>query len=167
VGRLAIILGVTAALGSFAACSKGLVEGEGHDGGVTHLEAGMDSGAVVEDSGEEAVEQDTGIVIVPCDPTSCAMGCCTSAGCVSGTDPTACGVGGGTCADCPNTFVDGMPQLGCVNQQCTSGACSQCVGCCSNGTCMAGQASTACGTGGGDCANCSDMGQQCIAGLCH
>ena len=116
-----------------------------------------------------------------CDLNSpCNGGCCSAAmngACVKGTDDTACGAGGGLCTNCPsgmggkvcvtaqsggqcgcNVLADcAVTAVSCTNKLCNTKCSPQqpCqVGCCSNGSCVAGTAGNACGNGG-TCSDCS------------
>jgi hypothetical protein len=47
----------------------------------------------------------------------------------------------------------------------TGGACTDCAGCCKDGTCVTGEEPTACGTGGSACESCAP-GASCTGGKC-
>ncbi len=113
-----------------------------------------------------------------CQPSNCD-GCCDEAGvCQRGGEQNACGELGGACQVCP------------ANHSCSAGMClpsaipraeqgtdagivdsgipcdpTTCTGCCLNGVCTPGNADSACGTGGGECAPCFAT-QICSGGLC-
>ncbi len=116
-----------------------------------------------------------------CTATSCASGCCAGDTCVSPTLPTVCGAAGGACMACDglraNVCDGGICGCGsgaeCVaGQRCLNGACvcdvTSCAnGCCKNGLCYVG-ATSACGTDGGNCTDCtSSRGNLCLQGVCH
>ncbi len=98
-----------------------------------------------------------------CGPSNCASGCCMGASCMGGSSVSSCGKSGGACKMCKSNEK-------CINGGCvpTSGSCgaSNCSsGCCQNNQCKSGSASSACGTGGGQCKVCQSN-QKCQNGAC-
>jgi hypothetical protein len=104
-----------------------------------------------------------------CGPGKCA-GCCNGNQCMPGTDLNFCGKGGAPCAACTSP-------LSCVAGSCQSSTACSAVncpnGCCYKGSCMPGDNSGLCGTGGVACVDCSSSGQvcdatkkQCVTGQC-
>ncbi len=100
-----------------------------------------------------------------CDASTCS-GCCDAQGlCRDGTQVDACGAGAAACVSCG--------ALGCVSGSCqgappTCGP-ATCGGCCdASGTCVAGDAPSACGAGGAACVACTASGAACdaIGGYC-
>lgn len=120
-----------------------------------------------------------------CSAKQCGIRCnagyhsCNGTTCVA-EGPSSCGA---TCKVCPGplsghgaaTCNAGSCGVACDPgyAPCASGCCavtptcgpSNCGGCCSNGTCLAGTSQSACGTGGGACAACN-AGSSCNAGVC-
>jgi hypothetical protein len=122
----------------------------------------------------------------------CVAGCCTAGNiCASGNQPAACG-SGGACLDCTANpgghgcvASGGVNVCGCTvatdcpslmacslashlcNTACGAGTTICSTGCCSQGACVAGTASNACGaTVGATCADCTSApaGHACING---
>jgi hypothetical protein len=142
------------------------------------------------DNGECGVSCDTS--------TPCTGGCCsatTGGSCEPGDQATACG-GAGVCADCTSAAAGhaclpvagtstGGDRCGCwSSDDCATGAacdpwthlCSAACGanarcnggCCAGGTCVAGTVTTACGSAGDACDDCTDdvAGTTCVSGAC-
>ena len=97
----------------------------------------------------------------PCDPTTCASGCCDAAGnCKTGDTSDACGQAGGACVDCAAQ-----------GKGCAAGACqgapapcgpATCTGCCdATGKCQPGVVANQCGAGGKACETCSGAQPTC------
>jgi hypothetical protein len=110
-----------------------------------------------------------------CDPPcgecfTCEAGPTTPGTCVADAtqEGDSCGSPGQVCQADGNCGCDATSCPGCLTCQ-GDGVCgTPCggSGCCDNGTCVAGNADTACGTGGGDCTNCTTTGvnQTCGGG---
>ncbi len=101
----------------------------------------------------------------PCNPATCANGCCSNDLCMAGTSDTSCGKGAAACEDCAAT---GHP---CIDKVCAQVAKCDAVscpgGCCLGGdSCELGLSDQACGKGGVACVNCSSQGQACVNGSC-
>ena len=100
-----------------------------------------------------------------CGPQSC-QGCCEGNTCLPGADPTACGSFGEFCTDCTQFGEScGGFDAG-FGQQCTPAACGpqNCSGCCAGNTCLQGNDSAACGTGGQLCTDCTSQSEMCLGG---
>jgi hypothetical protein len=103
-----------------------------------------------------------------CNAQSCPDGCCDVAGfCQGGVASTACGGFGTTCQDC--LAFDAV----CLQQQCASPDggpfCNSlnCTGCCDAlGRCQRGLANTICGENGGQCIDCTSVGDTCVNSEC-
>ena len=99
-----------------------------------------------------------------CDATSCAAGCCVTAGgtgvCLPGTDATACGQGGASCTDCAGQGQACDSRLRTCNaaRKCDA---SHCAGCCVGDQCLTGTDGQACGNRGAACQNCTAQGTTC------
>lgn len=117
-----------------------------------------------------------------CDATTmCQSGCCSASSmgtCQPGTSPTLCGAAGTVCQPCaanPNGSAC-LPSSTCgcngpadcpVDQACdtTTHKCTTACsanqpchgGCCSNGSCVAGNSTSSCGSGGGACSVCTTL----------
>lgn len=102
-----------------------------------------------------------------CGPGTCD-GCCDPAtgACQAGDEITACGVSGALCADCAELGFDCQAGT-CAGKppECSSMSCSGC--CDAAGVCRGGDTSDACGNAGATCANCSALGEGCVAGQCE
>jgi hypothetical protein len=104
-----------------------------------------------------------------CSPANCP-GCCDSAGsCQLGDDDGKCGSGGRACVACGDpspACSDGiclplMPLAHCGPVTCGGGCCD------TNGDCLLGQSTPACGTGGNACVDCESRGEVCTMGSCE
>jgi hypothetical protein len=105
-----------------------------------------------------------------CNLGTCPNGCCdANAVCQTGTTTNQCGIGGQVCQDC---MAEGfqfcsLPSHSCANKVpvCDQQTCPS--GCCGGpNTCFAGNSSSECGTGGGPCQNCLQLGEQCTGQQC-
>jgi hypothetical protein len=100
-----------------------------------------------------------------CGPQTC-QGCCEGNTCLPGSDPTACGSFGEFCTDCTQFGEScGGFDAG-FGQECTQAACGpqNCAGCCAGNTCLQGNDSAACGTGGQLCTDCTSQNETCLGG---
>lgn len=92
-----------------------------------------------------------------CDSTSCS-GCCQGNFCIEVPTDSACGANGQACFSCSvgTSCQSGKCEFptGVCQQSCTSG-------CCENGLCQSGTDSTACGSGGQICVDCTQLMQSC------
>lgn len=97
----------------------------------------------------------------PCNPQTCATGCCLGAECRTQLDRNTCGRAGSPCVRC------GSNQQ-CVGGQCVESNCLNCAaanGCCLNNVCYPGNHATACGSAGQACQVCN-ASQVCQGGRC-
>jgi hypothetical protein len=101
-----------------------------------------------------------------CNAATCPTGCCQGNVCFPGLDGPLCGRGGAQCASCgpgeicnvASRKCEGVPACGPLN--CPGG-------CCVGNICVSpAEGDTACGLGGGQCANCTGQGKVCKAGSC-
>lgn len=96
-----------------------------------------------------------------CDATTCADGCCDTAGSCQRKNTKACGTGGGVCSICPSgthcsaTGVCEVPTQKCDASTCADGCCS------SDGICQRIQGDSTCGAGGTICNDCASIGNVC------
>lgn len=149
---------------------KGCCFGDQCVAGVAPTECGT-GGAVCDNcAAKSGVCQPTGVggtcvTTTTCGPKTCPNGCCRNGVCEAGGDNKACGFGGGACADCLS-----------AGQVCSGGKCvstplrcnpGNCPGCCINDVCAIGTQDGACGIGGAQCRNCTNVGQVCAGNRCQ
>jgi hypothetical protein len=95
---------------------------------------------------------------------TCGTACASGVPCASGTCGS--GGGGGGCnapSDCPAGQACNTASHACTSSCSSTQLCNG--GCCNLGTCVAGNANSACGGSGGVCLNCT-AGQSCVNGSC-
>lgn len=102
----------------------------------------------------------TGRVCVDrCGPSNC-NGCCWSNVCYPGSNDDYCGVAGAACDLCADYNMICNPTRVCEIGSCLLGTCR---GCCQGTTCIWGNENERCGSGGGQCGDCTTGGNVCYA----
>ena len=103
-------------------------------------------------------------LIPSCDIDSCSNGCCAGNTCVpfaAGTN--LCGQPGTQCTACAANEKCDTTSFTC-EATCNPTTCKG--GCCVNDICAVGSQNTACGSGGAQCQNCTNLGDVCTANAC-